>query len=272
MRLIRTLLLVCCVAVPPWSCLAEELSLYQAMEIVTGTDLRERPRGFALCLEDVLVKLSGDPRPRSDRRVAALRPRAADYVAAFNYADPIAGVRPKDDQGTDDRSENLTVTFDPAKIDALLASLGEKPWHGPRPVLIPVLTVHGREPPMYLLTTDEPLAAEQRAAFERIAGETGIALRFPAGSAFRKRQTSDKRAPCGPATRIVVVGSLDWSETAPGWVGQWHACWRGRQHVWSIRGGGHDLAFANIVQGAVLLASGRGSPERLPARPVNRLN
>jgi hypothetical protein len=30
-------------------------SLYQAMAIVTGTDLRERPRGFAECFEDVLV-------------------------------------------------------------------------------------------------------------------------------------------------------------------------------------------------------------------------
>jgi len=30
-----------------------------------------------------------------------------------------------------------------------------------------------------------------------------------------------------------------------------------------MRGGGYDLAFANIVQGAMLLASGRGTPDML---------
>jgi hypothetical protein len=63
----------CCVfASSPAALAADGLSAYQAMEIVTGTDMRERPRGFAMCLEDVLVKLSGDPRLRSDPRVTEL--------------------------------------------------------------------------------------------------------------------------------------------------------------------------------------------------------
>jgi len=239
-------------------------SLYQAMEIVTGTDLRERPRGFAQCLQDVLVKVSGDPRLRADPRVIALAQHAGDYVVTFNYVDPIAGTRPKDDQGTYDRSENLTITFDPAKIDALLTSLGDPPWHGPRPVLVPVLSVHGRKPPAYLLSTTEPLAAEQRDAFERIAAEAGIPLRLPTASGFLRLHTrNDSVAPCGPDGTIVVLGRLDWSETAPGWIGTWHTCWQGHQHVWSLHGGGYDLAFANIVQGAMLLASGRGTPDML---------
>jgi hypothetical protein len=243
------------------------LSLYQAMEIVTGTDMRERPRGFAQCLEDVLVKLSGDPRLRSDPRVVAMKQHAADYVVSFNYVDPIAGTRPKDDQGTYDRSENLTVTFDPAKIDTLLASLGDPPWHGPRPVLIPALSVHGREPPAYVLSADEPLAAEQRAAFERIASEAGLVPRFAAPAEFTKRKPSvANTAPCGPESSIVVLGTLDWSETDAGWVGTWRACWKHKQHVWSIRGVGYDQAFENIVQGAVLLASGHGTPETLSPR------
>ncbi len=98
MRSLLVVLLVCCVIKP--SAAADQSSLYQAMEIVTGTDMRERPRGFALCLADVLVKVSGDPRLRADPRVTALAPHAADYVASFNYVDPIAGTRPHDDQGT----------------------------------------------------------------------------------------------------------------------------------------------------------------------------
>jgi hypothetical protein len=43
-------------AAPPCPTMADNgASLYQAMAIVTGTDLRERPRGFAECFEDVLV-------------------------------------------------------------------------------------------------------------------------------------------------------------------------------------------------------------------------
>ena len=260
-----------CLAAAPGPTLADDgNSLYQAMEIVTGTDLRERPRGFAMCLQDVLVKVSGDARLRADPRVLAIAQHASDYVVAFNYIDPIAGTRPKDDQGTYDRSENLTVSFDPAKIDALLVSLGEPRWQGPRPVLVPVLSVHGRTPPAYLLSSTEPLAAEQRIALERIAADAGIPLRLPATAEFEKFQMRNDTiahvAPCGPDATIVVLGRLDWSEAAPGWIGTWHACWQGHQHVWSIRGGGYDLAFANIVQGAMLLASGRGTPDTLQAK------
>jgi hypothetical protein len=245
----------------------EPNSLYRAMEVVTGTDWRERPRGFAMCLEDVLVKVSGDPGLRADQRVITIAQHANDYVVAFNYVDPIAGTRPKDDQGTYDRSENLTVSFDPAKIDALLVSLGDSPWHGLRPVLVPVLSVHGRKPPAYLLSTTEPLAAEQRFALERIAAEAGIPLRLPATSEFDKfgirNDIIANVAPCGPDGTIVVLGRLNWSEAAPGWIGAWHTCWQGLQRVWGIHGGGYDLAFANIVQGAMLLASRRGTPDML---------
>ena len=48
-----------------------------------------------------------------------------------------------DEQGTYDRPHKLTVTFDPLKIDALLAEFGDKPWRGERPVVVPVLLVHG---------------------------------------------------------------------------------------------------------------------------------
>jgi hypothetical protein len=48
-------------------------------------------------------------------------------------------------------------------------------------------------------------------------------------------------------------------------------CWHHRKHVWIAYGGGYDMAFATIVQGAMLLASGRGTPETqrgLPRPPA----
>ncbi|MHB8733277.1 MAG: DUF2066 domain-containing protein, partial [bacterium] len=40
--------------------------LYQATVIVTGTDTRSRPIGFAQALRNVLVNVTGEPRLRND--------------------------------------------------------------------------------------------------------------------------------------------------------------------------------------------------------------
>src|SRR5260221_14211864 len=61
--------------------------LYSAYAIVTGTDMRQRPWGFAQCLKEVLVKVSGDPRLKNDRRVGAMADHADQFVASFDYAD-----------------------------------------------------------------------------------------------------------------------------------------------------------------------------------------
>ena len=50
--------------------------LYQATAIVTGNDTRYRSSGFAHCLREVLVKLSGEPRLESDPRTAELAAEA----------------------------------------------------------------------------------------------------------------------------------------------------------------------------------------------------
>ena len=103
--------------------------------IVTGYDMRSRPSGFARALREVLVKLSGEPRLDLDPRVRELSIHADHLVTTFDYVDQMAGIKVHDDQGTYDRPYNLTVVFDPGKIDAALADLGEHPWLGERPVI-----------------------------------------------------------------------------------------------------------------------------------------
>jgi hypothetical protein len=66
--------------------------MYAADAIVTGTDIRQRPWGFAQTLRDVLVRSSGDPRLKCDPRTAELAVHADRFVACFNYVDMMAGV------------------------------------------------------------------------------------------------------------------------------------------------------------------------------------
>jgi hypothetical protein len=241
---------------------------YQAYAIVTGTDMRQRPWGFAQCLREVLVKVSGDPRLKDDPRTAALAAAADRYVASFDYVDMMAGIPKKDDQGSYDRPHKLTVHFDPAKIDGVLAGLGEKPWHGERPVVVPVLLVKGPKPPPYLLSAEIPAGEEQRGSFANAASEFGMNVRLPSeaelaawGVAADHFPFPAAAPPGGAPGEAIVVGTLEWSETLPGWIGRWHTRWQGVDHAWEISGVNYDAAFRDIVRGIVLLATGRGTPD-----------
>jgi hypothetical protein len=240
-------------------------ALYSADAIVTGTDTRQRPWGFRQCLIEVLVKVAGDPRLSDDPRVAAAAEHADRFVTAFDYVDLMAGTKKKDDQGSYDRPHRLTVHFDPAKIDALLAEVGETPWRGERPVVVPVLVVHGPRPPAYLLNADEPRGEEQRGSFSTWAGAFGMAVRFPDAAELSSWGASAAALPASaPLARpndAVVIGTLGWSETLPGWVGHWRLRWHGADHAWGISGVNYDAAFRDILRGVVLLAAGRGSPD-----------
>ena len=248
---------------------AEDIgALYQAYAIVTGTDMRQRPWGMAQCLREVLVKVSGDPRLKDDPRVIELAAHADRLVASFDYVDMMAGIPKKDDQGSYDRPHKLTVHFDPVKIDSTLAELGQQPWRGERPVVMPMLLVQGRKPPAYVLSADVPAGEEQRGSFANAAGEFGMNVRMPreaelaawgvavAGFPFPKAAP-----PSEGLGEAIVAGTLEWSETTPGWIGSWRIRWRGADHVWGIRGVNYDAAFRDIIRGVVLLASGRGAPD-----------
>lgn len=240
-------------------------ALYTADAIVTGTDMRQRPWGFAQCLKEVLVKVSGDPKLRDDPRVAALADRANQFVASFDYADLMAHLKKNDDQGSYDRPHRLTVHFDPARIDALLAQLGDTPWRGTRPVIVPVLRVMGPKPPAYVLSDVTPRGEEQRGAFLEAASEFGMTARFPTESELAGwHATAEMFSPLlmpDVADTVYVTGTLEWNEALPGWVGNWLLRWHGVQHHWSISGVNYDAAFRDIVRGVMLLASKRGSPD-----------
>ena len=111
-------------ATAPSSIAQETNELYRATIIVTGTDMRSRPFGFAQALRAVLVNVSGEPRLGDDPRVSALAAHAGALVASFDYVDRMAGLKVHDEQGTRDRPYYLTVKFVPARIDKALGIWG----------------------------------------------------------------------------------------------------------------------------------------------------
>ncbi|HLW61089.1 MAG TPA: DUF2066 domain-containing protein [bacterium] len=244
---------------------AQDVSdLYQATAIVTGTDMRSRPTGFAQCLREVLVKISGEPRLHDDPRISELAAHADALVASFDYVDLDAAVKIHDDQGTYDRPHSLTVHFDPARIDKALANLGEHPWRGARPVVVPVLAVRGFTA-SYLLSAETPAGSEQRAAFANVASDFGMKLRFPTEAAFAAWGVTLGQFP-SPQTasspdQALVAGTLEFRQALPGWVGAWKMRWREVDYAWGISGVNYDEAFRDLIRGVVRVASGHGAPD-----------
>lgn len=239
--------------------------LYQATAIVTGSDMRSRPAGFAQCLREVLVKVTGEPRLRDDPRTSALAAHADALVASFDYVDLDAAFKIHDDQGTYDRPHSLTVHFYPARIDKVLADLGEKPWRGERPVVVPVLTVRGFTGSSYLLSAESPAGAQQRAAFANVAGDFAMRVRFPTGAEFAAWGVTVGQFPSPQAApspdQALVAGTLDFQQALPGWVGSWRMRWHGVDYAWGISGVNFDEAFRDVIRGVVRVASGHGAPD-----------
>ena len=97
--------------------------LYRAQTAVTGQGEANRTVGFAACLEDVLIKVSGALKLAGDPRLATYKSSAKDLVRAFSYHDQMSGTPTRDEQGTRDRPYDLIVDFDDRKIDDVLGAL-----------------------------------------------------------------------------------------------------------------------------------------------------
>lgn len=230
--------------------------LYEARAIVTGTDLRSRGDGFEQCLRDVLVKASGDPALHDDRRVGPAVPDPAVLVQDFTYLDRLWTIPYHDEQGSRDRPFDLIVHFDPARIDALLASLGATPWRAERPAVVLLVTLHnGSDTTM--VSADGDLSEKQREALEPAAQQYGMRAVLLSEAEL---QHGAARAASRFHDGVTLTGTLTWNEAAGGWVGDWHLSLRGTPHHWHISGVSLDDAFRDAMRGAMQILSGHGAP------------
>jgi hypothetical protein len=246
--------------------------LYQARTVVTGQGEESRRFGFPVCLEQVLVKVSGDPRLTGDPEVAALAGQAATIVTDFAFRDLLAGIPVHDEQGTRDRPYELTVRFDPAKIDGALRALGREPWGAVRPRLAVFVGVE-LGGTTYLLASDGARGRDQREALAAAAARYGMPIALPDQAALAAADLSyaglqaidpGRLDPTAEALGgdLALAGNLVWSEQALGWIADWRMDAGGESYRWQIRGAGFDDAFRSAMAGAAQILSGHGQPDQ----------
>jgi len=244
--------------------------LYRAQATVTGQGEANRIIGFASCLEDVLIKVSGAQKLAGDRRLAAYKSNAKDFVRVFSYHDQMSGTPTRDEQGTRDRPYDLIVDFDEKKIDDLLKALRLKPWLSHRPILA-VFVEMQQGPKKYMVTADADQAALQRESLLAAAAKRGMTVVLPSAAALA--ESSINGAEFGMMTsstlgsvaaqqggEVVLIGRLVWVDRELGWATQWQMDWQSRTHRWRVRGVTFDEAFRRGIGGAAQILSDNGDP------------
>jgi uncharacterized protein len=258
--------LMCCVA----TMAAAADDLYRAQAVVTGQGEANRIIGFASCLEDVLVKVSGALKLAGDPRLAAYKSSAGDFVKSYRYHDQMSGTPTRDEQGTRDRPYDLIVDFDEKKIDGLLNSLGLKPWLSHRPVLA-VFVEMEQGPTKYMVTADAERSSAPRDSLLGAAAKRGMTIVLPSVAALAKSGINGAQlAKVPPSTwasraaeqggEVALLGRLVWDDQELGWATEWQMEWQGRPHRWQLRGVTFDEAFRRAIGGAAQILSNNGDP------------
>jgi hypothetical protein len=226
--------------------------------------------GFAVCLRDVLVKVSGDARLIGDQRVAPMARHAGDFVSGFDYHDRMSGMPLHDEQGTRDRPYDLIVRFDPAKIDPALRSLGVEPWTAARPQLVVLLAMRNG-PTALVLAADGERGRDQRDSLTAAASRRGMPVLLPQTTALAAAELTVDRLASVELPRLdelarslggdaALAGSMVWVDNPPGWTGDWRIARQGTTYRWQLREVSFDDMFRRALAGAAQVMSGHGQP------------
>jgi len=244
--------------------------LYRAQAIVTGQGEANRIVGFAACLEDVLIKVSGAQKLAGDRRLAAYKSNAKDLVGAFSYHDQMSGTPTRDEQGTRDRPYDLIVDFDEKKIDDLLRAFRLKPWLSHRPILA-VFVEMQQGSRKYIVTADAKQSEFQRESLLAAAATRGTSIVLPGVAALEKSGINAAELGTIPSStlasrasqqggEVALIGRLVWVDRELGWATQWQMDWQSRTRRWRVRGVTFDEAFRHGIGGAAQILSNNGDP------------
>jgi hypothetical protein len=250
--------------------------LYRTKVTVTGQGEANRMIGFAAGLEDALIKASGAQKLSGDRRLAAYKAKAKDYVRSFSYRDQFFGKPIRDEQGTRDRPFDLTVEFEESRIDDILRAFDLKPWLSHRPVLA-VFVAMEQGPSNYVVTLDGAQSDLQRDALLAAADKRGMLIVLPGAAALAKSNITGETLGTTPLSALapvaaeqdaeaVLIGRLVWDDRQLGWATQWQIDWAGQTHRWQVRGVTFDEAFRRGIGGAAQVLSGNGDPGGGPRR------
>ncbi len=242
--------------------------LYRAQTVVTGQGEANRAIGFAACLADVLIKVSGAV---NWPMIPGWLPVARRFRQGASLSRPDVRHAIRDEQGTRDRPYDLIVDFDERKIDDLLDVLGLTPWLSHRPVLalFVEMALGARN---YIVTADAGLSAvAPRQSLLAASARRGVPIVLPDDAALAKSGLDGgglaKTPPSALAARaaglggeVALVGRLRWDDSDLAWISEWQMEWQGRPHRWQVRGGTFDDAFRRALGDAAQIMSGNGDP------------
>ena len=265
--------LVALLLVGLFSCLTDAHAddLYRAKTAVTGQGELNRLSGFATCLEDVLIKVSGAAKLAGDPRLEPAKSHAGDFVTTFDYHDQMSGKAKRDEQGTRDRPYDLIVDFDRLKVDELLGSLGLKPWLSHRPTLGVVVTmVPGTR--SFFISADGKQSELQRESLHNAAARRGARIALPDEAALGKADIDPAMLMSAPnetltsllvaqGGEVVLAGRLAWNDDDLKWISDWRLDAGGRSHRWQVRSVTFDEAFRRGIGSAAQVLSGNGEPD-----------
>jgi len=244
--------------------------LYWAQTVVTGQGEANRIIGFAACLENVLIKVSGAVKLAGDPRLAAYQSRAADFVKAYSYHDQMSGTPTRDEQGTRDRPYDLMVDFDERKIDDVLKILGLTPWLSHRPV-VAVFVEMEQGARKYIVAADSAQSAPPREALLAASAKRGMTIVLPDVATLAKSGIDGAELAKVPPSaltahaaeqggEVALVGRLKWDDSDLEWVSQWQMERQDGTHRWQVRSVTFDEAFRRATGGAAQILSGNGDP------------
>lgn len=237
--------------------------LYRTQTIVTGQGELNRLTGFAVCFEQVLIKVSGAISLTGDPRLEPYKASARDFVRDYQYIDEKGGKPKNDEQGTRDRSFYLIVDFDEKRIDDALATLGLKPWLTRRPVLGLFVEMNpgARK---YVVTSDSAQTDLHRASLRNAADRRGMKIALPTSAAIANIPASGLSAATsalapllGEQSDVVVaVAHLDWDDQALKWNNAWRLDWQGNRYDWQFAAETFDEAYRRGIGNAAEVLSG----------------
>ena len=238
----------------------DEKALYSAVTFVTGQREETRRPGIEETFRQVLAKVSGTSRILQDERLGAEIGRAGDYVASYSYRDRMEGIPHHDEQGSRDRPYDLTVHFEPEKIDALITELGFEKWALPRPVITPLVKVDFQGN-AFFLASDGAEGKGQREALLAEADKRGLTVALPDEAALAAVDVGSMDVDNPAASTladlarrsggdVLLTGVLAWDEEKLLWQARWSIASKGSAKLWKESSTTFDAAFRDGLGGA----------------------
>lgn len=246
-------------------------SLYAGRALQTGKLQGADRASIAASFSEVLVKVSGDPEVVRDSRFSAVAVNLEQMVTGIDYRDRMAGIPIGDEQGTRERPYELTVHFDPAKTDNVLAALDKKPFTGPRPRLLVLISIKNSAR-TYLLETDSEFGVDQRDALFESAFQAGLPVQLPEKKLLQESsvrieqlgqlsQADIRKLTLAAGAEAGLIGTLIWNDGARGWLINWHFADPTHDERWSLADVTFDRAFQNAMFGTLSILAGKGTPK-----------